>query len=284
MMLNLIWQTYSGQQTTLEMEYALEILFKNFEITKLFDNKQYSIVKNNSVIIYSNNNKNIDKEFEIYLEKFKINKYKFYLLHYSNEHLDHNFQYYSKADHVFRNYYDPNINISNVTFVPLGFKSGFKSKTRLVNIKKYDLAFIGQMKNDRHEVIDILKNNNSFIHITNKWDCPTSLTQESCMDIYSKTKFVPCPMGWAHPESFRIMEVLESNSIPILKNYNNCDYIEKVWGKTPLPIVNEWYEINKFLKINTNEYNIMNDMIQDWYDHFRNDLSSKIEKIILSYQ
>jgi len=277
--LNLIWQTFNGDQTTFEFEYTTEVLFKNIEHNKIFDDGQLSTVLDNSVIIYSNNSNNISDDFNNYLNKFVELGYTFYLLHFSNENLSHNCDYYSKAKHVFRNYYDSNINHENVTFIPLGVKTGFVNKNEnYLETKEYEFAFIGQPKSDRQELLSVMENmENTFIHKTNSWNCSTSLTQDECISIYNKTKFVPCPMGWVHPDSFRLMESLESGSIPILKNYNNLEYFTKVWGNSPLPVVNSWDEITNYYKMNEEDYVKLHTNVFNWYKEFKTQINQKIK-------
>jgi len=281
--INLIWQTFNGDQTIFEFEYVTEVLFKNFEQNRIFDDGKLSTFLDNSVIIYSNDSNNISEEFKNYLNKFVERDYKFYLLHFSNEKLFHNCEYYSKAKHVFRNYYSPNINYDNVTFIPLGVKSGFLNYKNNINstIKEYEFAFIGQPKSDRQELLSVMEQmDNVYIHKTNSWNCPTSLNQNECVLIYNKTKFVPCPMGWIHPDSFRIMECLESGSIPILKNYNNLEYFNKVWGDSPLPIVNSWNEIKKYYMMDDEKYYQLQNELIKWYFTFKIKLSNNIYNII----
>ena len=278
--LNLIWQTFNGDQTNFEFEYTTEVLFKDFEQNRIFDDGKLSTVLDNSVIIYSNNSNTISGEFNDYLNKFVEKGYKFYLLHFSNENLSHNCDYYAKANHVFRNYYDSNIVGDNVTFIPLGVKTGFinKNNDKPSNTKEYEFSFIGQPKSDRQDLLSAMeKMENVFIHKTNSWNCSTSLTQDECISIYGKTKFVPCPMGWVHPDSFRLMECLESGSIPVLKNYNNLEYFTKVWGDSPIPVVNSWDEIVNYYNMNIDKYNELYDNVFEWYHRFKNELLLNIK-------
>jgi hypothetical protein len=276
--INLIWQTFNGDQTNFEFEYTTEVLFKNFEQNRVFDDGKLSTVLDNSVIIYSNNSNSISDDFNNYLNKFVELGYTFYLLHFSNENLSHNCDYYSKAKTVFRNYYDSNITAENVIFIPLGVKSGFiNNNENSSKIKKYEFSFIGQPKSDRQELLSIIENmDNVFIHKTNSWNCSTSLTQDECISIYGKTKFVPCPMGWVHPDSFRLMECLESGSIPILKNYNNLAYFTKVWGDSPIPVVNSWSEIVSYYNMNIDDYNDLYNRVFNWYSIFKTQLTLKV--------
>jgi hypothetical protein len=275
--INLIWQTQNGDQTTFEYDYTTEILFCDFNQNKIFDNGSLTTVLDNSVIIYSNNQSDVSEEFRNYLKKFVELNFNFYLLHFSNEGLSHNTNYYELANHVFRNYYDKNILQKNVTFIPLGVKSGFLNNSDKIENKIWDFAFIGQPKSDRNELLEVISNlDNVFTHKTNSWNCSTSLTQDECKLVYQKTKFVPCPMGWVHPDSFRIMECLESNSIPILKSYNDIDYFSKVWGDSPIPIISSWNELMSFYQMSDEEYNKLHSEVFSWYQNFKRSLKNKI--------
>ena len=166
--INIIWQTQNGDATTFEFEYVTQVLFKSFTQNRIFDDNKYSVVLDNSVIIYSCNQNSVSQEFIDYLNKFVEKGYNFYLLHFSNEDLNHNTNYYSKAKHVFRNYYDPNIKETNVTFIPLGFKSGYVNHDNILNDcseKNITASFIGEPKRDREQLIsEIEKLDSSFVH------------------------------------------------------------------------------------------------------------------------
>ena len=103
--------------------------------------------------------------------------------------------------------------------------------------------FIGQLKSDRQELYDVVRKYNSFLHTTNSWNCTTSLSVDEVSAIYQLTKFVPCPMGWIHPDSFRICECLENGSVPVVKRYEGKDYFENIFKYHPFPVVDDWSEI-----------------------------------------
>jgi predicted O-methyltransferase YrrM len=277
---NLIWQTNDGDETNFEYEYLTEVLFKNTHYNSHFDKKTYQTVLDNAIIIYSNNSHNISEEFNEYLNKFHDNGYSFNLLHLSNENLEHDTVYYSKAKKVFRNYYDPNIKNTNVHFIPLGFKSGFYNKDfdnlKNFNDKKYDFCFIGEPKTDRHEMIEVLNQYNAYKHLTKSWNCSTSLSVNGCIDIYKQTKFAPCPMGFSHPDSFRFMEALEWGCIPILKKYENFNYHSQIYGESPIPKIDSWSELSNFINLNESEYNKLFSDVFKWYKKFKNELNQNI--------
>lgn len=284
--INLIWQTREGDETDFELEYIQKVLFKNFSQNVVFDNKSYNTVLNDSVIIYSNNRPEVDDSFLNYLNKFKDKEYNFYLLHLSNETPGHNFNYYELANHVFRPLYIEGITSDNMTLLPVGYKSGFGSIENSEDQTKDILfSFIGQPKSDRNELLSVLDRFDSkFIHKTNSWNCQTSMSVSDCKKIYNRTKFVPCPMGWEHYDSYRIWECLESKSIPILKRYNNLNYFEKNWEKSPLPVINSWEEISNFANLSDEEYRLLFENVHKWFDKFKVSLSERVFNKIQDYK
>lgn len=282
---NLIWQTNSGDETDFEKEYISNIVFNQIDKELHFDNKSYTKILDNSIIVYSNNSNNIDESFLKYISKVKEQTSKLYLYHLSNENDHHDASYYTLADLVIRPYYHKHLDqYNNIQYVPLGFKSGFLNIDNLsynIENKNINLCFIGQPKSDRNELIDTIQQSDSkFLHLTNSWNCSTSLSVKDCKEIYKKTKFSPCPMGFVHADSFRIMESLESGSIPILKNYNNLEYFTKVYGDSPIPIVNSWEEIINYNRIPSNLYSELYNNILSWYSNFKINLSLNIKSKI----
>ena len=57
-----------------------------------------------------------------------------------------------------------------------------------------------------------------------------------------------------------------------LKLYNNLDYFKKVWGHSPLPVVNNWEELYELNKINEDDYNLLYKTIVFWFSNFKTNL------------
>lgn len=240
--------------------------------------------EDNTIVIYSCDSVNPPNKLISLLKKSKDEEKKIILFHLSNENLKHNFEYYSLSKFVFRNYYDPRIKLDNVKTIPLGYKGKISNRNLdflKYEDKKHSIFFYGQTKSDRIELIDIInKVNNSYVFITNNWNDTNSLSIDEVTDIISNTLIVPCPMGNINPDSFRICEVLESGSIPMIKKYQGYDYFINIFGENPIPSVSSWTEIidiyHSILE-NPNEYL---SKINLWYYEFKKKLKYDIKEIL----
>jgi len=279
--INLIWQTPAGGYTDFEFEYITEVLFADFSQNRFFEHRSFKTVLDNSVIIYSNNNNYPHPFFFLYLEAFLRQGFRFSLLHLSNENLNHNCDYYVKAHHVFRNYFDTNITAKNITYIPLGFQSGFFNREGKISFsdRSCEAAFIGEPKSDRAELIKALeKLDSAFIHTTKTWNCPTALSQKECIEIYKRTKYLPCPKGYSSPDSFRICEALEWGCIPILRRYGGEDYFQHIFPGHPFPTVADWEEISRV--ISESDYTTLSAECADYYGRYKATLKTRISQIL----
>jgi hypothetical protein len=290
MIKNIIWQTTAGDYTNFELEYLQEYLFKNIEYTPIFDENKCEVFLDNSLIIYSSDEPELQQNLKNYLRKYDQLGYTYYILHLSNERRIHNFEYYKRAKHVFRGYYDPRIVLDNVTVIPIGFKSGFLNKQSEINTvydKEYIWTFIGQiaMKYGREQMYNILKQiEPNYIHVTHTWNCQTALTVNESIEIYKKSIFAPCPAGWVNADSFRINEALEWGCIPVVVSHTDGDYFKNVYGNHPFLFANNWNEAySKMIELcddfdKLEEYRLE---IQNFYRIFKSNLQNKIKDILI---
>ena len=110
-----------------EYGYILNDLLSEFEIDVKLILDNLDVFIENCLIIYSCDDRELNKNFRDYFVNYKNKGIKFNLFHISNEQLNHNCDYYDYAEVVIRNYYDPKIDKQNVLTVPLGYKGGIKN-------------------------------------------------------------------------------------------------------------------------------------------------------------
>lgn len=267
-----------------EYDYIINDLFSKFDVDLELIWENLNLFHENSLIIYSSDNRRLEDRIKNYFTEFKNKKIDFNLFHISNEQLNHECDYYDLSKNVFRNYYDYSINKKNVITLPLGYKGGFRNDSNVIlthEEKKYDVCFVGQLKNDRVELInEFSRFDKSFIHTINKWDCPSSISAENLKKIYSETLIVPCPMGNVNFDSFRICEVLESGSIPIIRKYDGIDYFRRIFGNHPIPEIEKWSQLSDIYKTIMNDPNKKILEINNWYNDFKESLRNKLYNLI----
>jgi hypothetical protein len=153
------------------------------------------------------------------------------LFHLSDECLD-NEDYYElyrkhKIPLLFHQYNSNSVNYSNNHFqIPLGYVKYFNDQQNSLDFhddpdKIYDFSFIGSLKSDRNEMLDIFKNNleNNFISLgSTNWSNAKEQTIEPrrMNDIYKESVFVPIGRGNTSLDCFRIYEAVISSSIPVI--------------------------------------------------------------------
>jgi hypothetical protein len=94
----------------------------------------------------------------------------------------------------------------NTIHLPLGYTNGCKS---FLSEKKYEWSFIGEIKTDRQEMIEIYsQSSNHFIG--------NDVDKEKMCEIYSQSKFVPCGRGNSSLDCFRLYEASMNGAIPVV--------------------------------------------------------------------
>jgi hypothetical protein len=87
-------------------------------------------------------------------------------------------------------------------------------------------------------------------------------------------------MGNVNPDSFRICEVLESGSIPVVKKYHGYDYFINIFGENPIPSVSSWSEIIDVYHSILENPNEHLSKINLWYYEFKKKLKYDIQEIL----
>lgn len=160
----------------------------------------------------------------------------------------------NKTNLFLYSYYHSNYNFSvNDYQIPLGYVSNYlenksfkEVEINLIKIKdrKYNCSFVGQLKNDRIEMINIFKNNMekcNIIEVINSWDLNTQIIKPNeLFTIYNNSIFVLIGRGNKSLNCFRVYEAICAGAIPL--------------------IVGEIEEINNTFKFNGNAPYILNDV------------------------
>lgn len=240
----------------------------NFDITENITNS-----KNNKIILVATD---IKKNFSFYENICSNNKV--FLIHIGDEfltNLDFSIKIYQKSYYVFRPYYFYS-KLKNVMYIPVGYKS---SNNFYKEEKKYFWSFFGTIyKSSRHDMIDVFIKNfdDYFLHITKFFGDPKGLDADEMYKQISRSRFSLCPTGFYHPETYRVFEVLENNSIPVIQN--PYSFYEKILPNNNFIKINLWSDFLKIVK-NINYEKLLN-LNVNWYLNYKKDLKLKIKKII----
>jgi len=287
--MKVIWIDLSDESRSMKwsQEYFLEDILKVKTTEVLWLDKDFdenmTINFDSFFVVYSSDQRTLETKTLNFIKNINAQGKKFNLIHMSNEQLKHDVSYYNLANKVYRCYLDFSLPRDNkkIITIPIGYQSGYKSDHNAVlyKDKKYNCCFIGQPKNERYQLLKEIKLiENHFIHETRKWECPTSLSQKDCLQIMANSLLVPIPMGNIHYETHRLYEALEAKTIPVVRRYNKYSYYSDLLGSCPLPVIDEWSQLNDLLDyFKQNDcYDKTQSGINEWYNSIKSDLSHTI--------
>jgi len=196
--------------------------------------------------------------------------------------------HYGGASRIFRNYWNPMFDYDSVTHLPVFWQNGFLDNPRAKNVEKlYKTAFVGSLKNDRKKVIEIMQTmGDCFVHESSGWMSNDIISVDSQVEIYSKSVLCPCPMGGCHPEVFRMCEILESKSIPVIVEYFDFEYHNRIYGyDSPIPKIKYWEDLPKVYKdIEKQGIQETTQRIQNWYQNWKVRTKNKFQSTLLNME
>lgn len=111
--------------------------------------------------------------------------------------------------------------------------------------RRHTWSFMGQLKTTRVAMLEAFRRiDGGYEHRSGSAvDHQTAQLQAgSYLDVLGDSIFVPCAMGNAHLESFRVYEALEVGAIPLVERRPWLDYFGALLGDHPLPTVRSWSE------------------------------------------
>ncbi len=237
----LVWQV--DRRTIWEEDWLMELM-RGVEL-EVVDDGRYEKLIDRSIIVISK----ADAQAQAaYFERLKELGYKFGIIHLSDETYSDSTGFYKDASFVFRNYWDPRFaQMKNVHCFALGYKSGFRHEKAEQKLpaagRKYTWSFAGQINNKptrRMMLGAMYVIPNYYIHETFSFGDAKALTSVDYENLLLDSVFIPAPMGWTNPDSFRVWEALESGCIPIVEK-GGFDYFAQFLGSHPMITLDSWY-------------------------------------------
>ena len=189
----------------------------------------------------------IEKKEELYT-KLKLICSKMFLIHLGDESGAYDSSLiYNKFNYVWRAFCSNRyFNNKKVSCLPIGYKSGTLFKKEIVE-RKYKWAFLGTPhKSSRHDLLFQLSDiEPSFFHKTKKFN-EKIIDVSEMSEILTSTKFIPCPNGFFHPETYRLYEALECGCIPIVENAYK--YYDRLFPNNPFIKIDRWIEAKPVIR------------------------------------
>jgi hypothetical protein len=174
-----------------------------------------------------------------------------------------------------RNYHHPNYEYTeNTLHIPLGYTNGCK---RYISFnKKYTWSFVGELKEDREEMISIFsKFENHFVG--------NKIARDKMCEIYSQSIFVPCGRGNSSLDCFRLYEASMNGAIPVVvgddDEVNNTFKYEQ---NPPWIFAKSWKEAYNNCEDLLNDENQLKKMqinILSWWKNRMSSVRSRVSQV-----
>jgi len=202
----------------------------------------------------------------------------------SDEQLSVSFRAFKKARLVFRNYFRPGWGNHRVFSIPLGFHGDFADPGEDGGRRDLSWAFAGQIKGDREKMLESLRvAPQHLVAFTSSFADQNGLTGADVRSLYARAHFVPCPFGNVNPDSFRVMEALESGAIPMVLLFHGEDYFRFIYGDHPFLVGSTWEELASQmmgLLENPEKLSETHHDVREWYRHYTATLRSDITTLV----
>tara|TARA_B110000014_G_C20057536_1_gene550530 strand:- start:368 stop:1255 length:888 start_codon:yes stop_codon:yes gene_type:complete len=235
-------------------------------------------LNNNDILIIVDSS--IEKKIDFY-KRLKIICSKVFLIHLGDETTNHELgSVYNNCNYVWRTFCSNKyFNNNKISCLPIGYKSGVKLKD-IKEKRKYKWSFLGNPhKSSRHDLLFQLSDiKPSFCHKTIKFN-EKIVEVEEMSKVLSSSIFTPCPNGFVHPETYRLYEALECESIPIVQN--TYKYYDRLIPNNPFIKVDIWLEAKKIIKTwSVEQIKEKKDECSFWWKEYKKNLQKNItEKV-----
>ena len=294
-MIKLFWNTHNQKKTISSNEKITKQEANNYK-WGLYHQKNSNIwiyeilskIKYNSIESITNINEgdkliivdsNPEKKIELY-NQLNLTCSKILLFHLGDETGNYNLsEVYKKFAYVFRTFCSNKyFNNNEVKCIPLGYKSGIVNK--FISDRKYKWAFTGTPhKSSRHDLLFQFSDIKPFFcHKTKKFNTKI-ISVDEMSDVLSSTKFVPCPSGFFHPDTYRLYEALQCGCIPVVEDAYK--YYDRLFPDNPFIKIGKWADAKLIIK-DWNEVQIkkkQEDCIV-WWNNYKTNLQEMVKSKI----
>ena len=218
----------------------------------------------------------VEKKEELYT-KLELICSKMFLIHLGDESGAYDSSLiYNKFNYVWRAFCSNRyFNNKKVSCLPIGYKSGTLFKKEIVE-RKYKWAFLGTPhKSSRHDLLFQLSDiEPSFFHKTKKFN-EKIIDVSEMSEILTSTKFIPCPNGFVHPETYRLYEALECGCIPIVENAYK--YYDRLFPNNPFIKIDRWIEAKPVIREwGDDQIKQKREECRTWWSQYKNQLQEFI--------
>ena len=279
----------SKAQNKFDQEYIEKLILSKQKNAVFVSPKEFNLIPNsdkinNQLLIIYSNDEPISTEIKNFINKLE---YPFFLMHLSDETLEVDNGLYKKSQMIIRSYHNPFIKKKECYTIPVGFQNGFLGYDEYnyeILERKNIWSFFGQIYKLREDMIKNLKDIGPYeLFQTKSFFSNESLSSHDMRKIYTNTIFAPCPFGYVNPDTFRIMESLESGCIPIVLKFRSIDYFQYIFGDHPFILVENWKEANLKIRYLLNNPDLLKNTqkkINNWYLDYKENLSNDIYNLL----
>lgn len=166
------------------------------------------------------------------------------LFQLSDEWFSGGYKVYRHFDLVLRTHHTRLADAPGIYTVPLGPPSDTQtiSTSTLGSPRRYMWSFVGELKASRFEMLRAMRAVQPHLVVSpGRWDPDLpSLAKTEFDEVLDESAFLPCPMGNAMAETWRLYEGLERGCIPLVERRPFMDYYSNLFGSHPIPTFRSW--------------------------------------------
>jgi hypothetical protein len=281
MKLTFIWQGLSSiEESRLMSEYEwITEVFKPVLGEQIFENER-RVVLDNCLLIDAYPRSHPTKYYQQFRGKNA------WLFHRADETYEGGYEVYNNFRGVFRTYWYSVFDPHWVMQLPLGFSNGMLGATSRKSSaeRPFLWSFSGEGgKTTRPDMLEALVGiGPNFVHITDRGQArPLGKTQY--IQVLRDSVFVPCCMGNANLDCYRVYEALECGAVPILEKRISLDYFRQLLGDHPMPAFTNWRQAARFLNAIQDDRAAQDKMLQrcsSWWTAYKRTLMQNIEDFV----